>query len=58
MEILDWSDLRPVLIEFTIVSLMLLVLLDSYTIYVEVILVAVFLCMISFRVNFTLINGF
>lgn len=35
-DVLDLSDLRPVLIECTIVCAMLLVLLDSYTIYVEV----------------------
>ncbi|XP_031617470.1 ATP-binding cassette sub-family C member Sur [Contarinia nasturtii] len=35
METLDLNDLRPVLIECTIVGLMLLVLLDSYTIYIE-----------------------
>lgn len=33
---LDLNDLRPILIQCTIVCLMLLVLLDSYTVYVEV----------------------
>lgn len=35
-DVLDLNDLRPVLIECTIVCSMLLVLLDSYTIYIEV----------------------
>lgn len=35
-DVLDLSDLRPVLIESTIACLMLMVLLDSYTVYVEV----------------------
>lgn len=36
METLDLSDLRPALIETTIVCLILLTMLDLYTIYVEV----------------------
>lgn len=35
-DVLDLNDLRPVLIECTVVCSMLLVLLDSYTIYIEV----------------------
>lgn len=54
METLDLSDLRPALIETTIVCLILLTMLDLYTIYVEVSFHYIILLSSHFQINWSL----